>query len=102
MFPVIFILPTTSNVDCGFVVPIPIFPKLKYILLGFIELTINGDEPIIVPSALVNTPVFSRIILLILNVFVFINKALLKVDPIGFVTKYCQEQGFSKKKTHYY
>jgi len=28
-----------------------------------------------------------------------INKALLKADPIGFVTKYCQEQGFSKKKT---
>ena len=28
-----------------------------------------------------------------------INKALLKADPIGFVTKYCKEQGFSKKKT---
>jgi ATP-dependent Lon protease len=28
-----------------------------------------------------------------------INKALLKADPIGFVTKYCKEQGFTQKKT---
>ena len=28
-----------------------------------------------------------------------INKALLKADPVGFVTKYCKEQGFTQKKT---
>jgi len=28
-----------------------------------------------------------------------INKALLKADPLGFVAKYCKEQGFSQKKT---
>ena len=28
-----------------------------------------------------------------------INKALLKADPLGFVAKYCKEQGFTQKKT---
>lgn len=28
-----------------------------------------------------------------------INKAFLKADPIGFVSKYCKEQGFTQKKT---
>ena len=28
-----------------------------------------------------------------------INKALLKADPLGFVSKYCKEQGFTQKKT---
>ena len=50
------------------------------------ELTINGEEPIIVPSDLDKKPVFSRIILLILKVFVLIKLALLIFELLIFKT----------------